>query len=272
MSTESFNELDISISGLSMPLNDEHRVPLAEAQATEDLELVNVLNVNYIPLTEDQYQNDLAAQRKALTTWQAWEAAKYETYVAGKVKQNLLPSDKSFEAQIKRMTYRMKVIDVLRSSASATWIAKGNLNITSFSEKAQEAEFLSTVNNHLKTRYLQTGNLPKEFCAILNAISVTIALNDTKTAQPFLVTHVIHQFDDRQRKLVPVIKVNWFKVTKESIPRSSPANVLVHYEFSDCTLEFDLNMWEKIKTEIPGDDLERGNGILKERTLNLTVC
>lgn len=85
---------------------------------TADLDLPNILVAYLIPLPLDRLRKDYEQAQQNVHTWQAWEAAKTEGWIAEKIKSGDLPSDNSYESKLKRTLYRAQVIESLRKTSS----------------------------------------------------------------------------------------------------------------------------------------------------------
>jgi hypothetical protein len=81
-----------------------------------DYDLANILYINRIPAVPDDQRTALNAVIQNVITWEAFETAKVETTVQGKVQGNMLPNDASAYSKMKRTTYRAQVLDHLRRS------------------------------------------------------------------------------------------------------------------------------------------------------------
>jgi hypothetical protein len=81
-----------------------------------DYDLANILYINRIPAVQDGQRAALDAAIQNVITWEAFETAKVETTVQGKVQGNMLPNDVSAYSKMKRTTYSTNVLHYLRRS------------------------------------------------------------------------------------------------------------------------------------------------------------
>ncbi|KAL2864789.1 uncharacterized protein BJX67DRAFT_360307 [Aspergillus lucknowensis] len=255
-----------SISGLTIRGQGD----TVEEPDTYDFELVDLLCVNYIPLVQDSLQEDLRAMRKELEAWQAWESAKYEEQVQDKIERHLLPADNSVASKMKRMAYRIKVVDYLRRSSSS-WLSRLNNDVKKYSETVQNSEVLSKIHQNLQEHYFPEVSVFKQFRAMLKSVSQAFTLREQHIRQPFLFTHMYHKYDNHLDVFTPEIKVGWFHIHLEDPTDDSPDLVTINFEFSDYTLQFNRALWRSLLPEIDEHLLKKGKRLLSERVMNLVA-
>lgn len=88
------------------------------AQSISDLDVSSILYITEISEVDESNQKDLQKLRSDVDKYLTLETQRSEAAVQQKAKDSLLPSNNLLQSKAKRTSYRLKVIDYLRSNSS----------------------------------------------------------------------------------------------------------------------------------------------------------